>query len=69
MAMLNYGPKLTEAPETMKSNDTESLKSVGFSDAQILRINMIASYFNFVNRIAVGLGIEFNEEEMKGYKV
>ncbi len=69
MAMLNYGAKLTEAPETMKSNDTESLKSVGFSDAQILRINMIASYFNFVNRIAVGLGVEFNEEEMKGYKV
>ena len=69
MAMLNYGAKLTEYPESMIENDIEALKSVGFSDAQILQINMIASYFNFVNRIAVGLGVEFTEEEMKGYKV
>ena len=69
MAMLNYGAKLTESPESMIEEDIEVLKYVGFSDAQILRINMIASYFNFVNRIAVGLGVEFTEEEMRGYDV
>lgn len=69
MAMLNYGAKLTESPESMIEDDIDVLKSAGFSDAQILRINMIASYFNFVNRIAVGLGVEFTEEEMIGYKV
>ena len=68
-AMLNYGAKLTEAPESMFEDDIESLKSVGFSDTQILRINMITSYFNFVNRIAVGLGVEFTEDEMRGYNV
>ena len=69
MTMINYVAKLSEAPESMVEDDIDSLKSAGFSDSQILRINMIASYFNFVNRIAVGLGVEFSEEEMKGYKV
>lgn len=31
-------------------------------------INLITSYFNFVNRIALEFGVEFNEEEAKGYK-
>ena len=69
MAMLDYGAKLTESPESMIEDDVEALKSAGFSDAQILRINMIASYFNFVNRIAVGLGVEFTEGETRGYNV
>lgn len=69
MAMLEYGSKLTESPGMMMEEDVAALRSAGFSDAEILRINMIASYFNFVNRIAVGLGVEFTQEEMRGYKI
>ncbi|HKK03778.1 MAG TPA: peroxidase-related enzyme, partial [Gammaproteobacteria bacterium] len=41
----------------------------GFSDEDILLANLIISYFNFVNRIALGLGVEHSEEEVQGYKV
>jgi len=69
MAMLDYGAKLTATPENMVEGDIEALRSAGFSDTQILRINMITGYFNFVNRLATGLGVEFTREEMRGYRV
>ncbi len=67
--MLEYAIKLTKDPEKMKEEDVLALRESGLSDEDILRINMITSYFNFVNRIATGLGVEFTEEEMRGYKV
>lgn len=67
-AMLDYGVKLTEKPSSVTEEDIEHLREVGFSDKDILDINLITSYFNFVNRIAEGLGVAFSEEEMMGYK-
>jgi uncharacterized peroxidase-related enzyme len=66
-AMLAYAEKLTQAPASMEEDDVVALRAVGFSDADILSINLIASYFNFVNRIALGLGVTFTAEEMAGY--
>jgi uncharacterized peroxidase-related enzyme len=34
----------------------------------LLLANLVVSYFNFVNRIALGLGVEHNEDEVRGYK-
>lgn len=31
-------------------------------DEDILNISLITSYFNFVNRIAIGLGVEFSDD-------
>jgi uncharacterized peroxidase-related enzyme len=66
--ILDYAFKLTKAPTTVDFKDVEKLKRAGFSDKAILTINLITSYFNFVNRIAVGLGVEFSGDEVKGYK-
>ncbi len=66
--MIKYVKKLTKNPNEIQENDIEALREVGFSDDQILNINMVASYFNFVNRIALGTGVEFSDEEMKGYE-
>jgi uncharacterized peroxidase-related enzyme len=66
--MLDYVIKLTKSPSLAKRNDVELLKNNGYSDKEILDINLITSYFNFVNRIALGLGVEFSEEEIRGYK-
>ena len=66
--MIDYGIKLTKSPQKMSKKDIDSLRDVGFSDDDILLINMIVAYFNFVNRIALGLGVEFSEEEITGYK-
>jgi uncharacterized peroxidase-related enzyme len=69
LSMLEYVEKLTQTPDKIKSHDVERLKRVGLSDRSILDINLITSYFNFVNRIVLGLGVEFAEDEVKGYKV
>lgn len=67
-AMVDYAAKLTLRPGEVTGADVEKLRDAGFSDEEILQINLIASYFNFVNRVASGLGVEFSEEEVKGYK-
>lgn len=67
-AMLDYASKLTRNPAGMNHQDVEKLRQAGFRDEEILAINLVTSYFNFVNRVAQGLGVEFSEEEAKGYK-
>lgn len=67
--MLNYAYKLTKNPNEIKQKDIDDLRKSGFSDEDILNINLIVSYFNLVNRIASGLGVEFTTEEVRGYKV
>ena len=67
LEILNYITKLTDKPKTIVKEDIEKLRTAGFSDRDILDINLIASYFNFVNRIALGLGVKFSEDELKGY--
>ena len=66
-AMLDYAVRLTEKPSSVTEDDVEAMRRVGFSDVAILDINLITSYFNFVNRIAEGLGVAFDPEEMTGY--
>lgn len=56
--MLGYAEKLTLEPEAMSETDVEALREVGFGDAAILDICQVTAYYNFVNRLAEGLGIE-----------
>ncbi len=48
-------------PASITKKDVDVLKDGGFSDREIHDICAIASYFNFVNRLADGLGIELEE--------
>ena len=56
--MLNYAHQLTISPFNIQESDIVKLRKAGFSDEQILLINLTASYFNFVNRLATGLGVK-----------
>jgi uncharacterized peroxidase-related enzyme len=56
-AMLDYAAKLTLTPARVSRVDVESLRVHGFDDTAILQINLIASFFAYVNRVADGLGI------------
>ncbi len=49
-AMLQYAAKLTRSPGSVSESDVEEVRRAGFVDEGILRINLIASYFNFANR-------------------
>lgn len=68
LRMVEYAVKLTKNPKEIDRADIDALRESGFSDEDILNIDLITSYFNFVNRIALGLGVEFTPEEMQGYK-
>lgn len=57
-AGVNYAKKLTLALRTVDKNDVEQLKQVGFTDGEILEINQVTSYFNYVNRSVLGLGVD-----------
>lgn len=52
-----YAKKLTLATQSISKVDFDAVKSAGFSDGEILEINQVTSYFNYVNRSVLGLGI------------
>jgi len=56
-AMLEYADKLTRAPGDLEESDLEPLRGVGLGDEAILHLCEVVSYFNFVNRMADGLGV------------
>jgi len=55
--MLEYVVNLTRDATTISKDDHEQLRSVGFSDQAILEITLIASWFNYINRVADALGV------------
>ena len=65
--IVRHAQKLTSAPEAMTESDLGELRAVGLSDRDILDLTLITAYFNFVNRLVLGLGVEFTDEETAGY--
>ena len=55
--MLEYVEKLTLEPVSVGRDDIQALRAAGFDDTGILQINLIASWFNYINRVADGLGV------------
>lgn len=55
--MLAYVEKLTLHAQRCTPADLDGLRAVGFDDRGILQINLIASFFNYINRVADGLGV------------
>ena len=66
--IVRHAEKLTNAPVAMTESDLGELRAEGLSDEDILDLTLIVAYFNFVNRIALGLGVTFSAEEMSGYR-
>ena len=57
-AMADYAWKLTKTPDAMEKNDIDALRAAGLDDRDIADVNAISAYFNMLNRISNGLGIE-----------
>ena len=55
--MLDYVSQLTRDATRIVQNDHERLRQVGFDDRGILQITLIASWFNYINRVADALGV------------
>jgi uncharacterized peroxidase-related enzyme len=58
--MLDYVVQLTKDAVKITPEYHERLRAVGFDDKAILQITLIASWFNYINRVADALGIGRN---------
>jgi uncharacterized peroxidase-related enzyme len=55
--MLDYVIKLTKDATKVHPEDHQRLRDAGFDDRGILQITLIASWFNYINRVADSLGV------------
>jgi uncharacterized peroxidase-related enzyme len=55
--MLDYVVKLTKDATKIWKDDHDRLRGAGFDDKAILQITLIASWFNYINRVADALGV------------
>ena len=63
-ALCSWAEKLTLTPGEMDVSDVRKLEAVGLSQNAISDAAQVISYFNYINRIADGLGVDL-EPEMK----
>jgi len=57
---LDYASKLTLNADQVNGADIEAMRQAGLDDGQILEINQVTAYFNYANRMVLGLGISTN---------
>lgn len=55
--MVDYVIKITKDATRVSPADHERLRQNGFDDKAILQITLIASWFNYINRVADSLGV------------
>jgi alkylhydroperoxidase family enzyme len=55
--MLDSVAQLTRDATRITPEDHARLRTVGFDDKGILQITLIASWFNYINRVADALGV------------
>lgn len=60
-ALCEFAENLTLRPSQMNKSEIEKLRAVGLSDRDVLDAVEVISYFNYINRIADGLGVDLEE--------
>jgi uncharacterized peroxidase-related enzyme len=56
-AILEYAQQLTRAPGEMREATIEEMRAASLDDGEILEVNQVVSYFAYVNRTVLGLGV------------
>lgn len=56
-AICAYADKLTRAPRDVTAADLDDLRRVGLDDRGILDVVQVVGFFNYINRVAEGLGV------------
>jgi uncharacterized peroxidase-related enzyme len=67
--MLDYVVQVTKDATRVSPADHERLRAVGFDDKGILQITLIASWFNYINRVADALGVGRPDAKSWGHEV
>ncbi|MEW5919021.1 MAG: hypothetical protein AB1762_21640 [Gemmatimonadota bacterium] len=55
---MTYALKLTCTPQEMVDQDVVALRQVGLGDRGVHDAASVVAYYNYVNRLASGLGVE-----------
>jgi uncharacterized peroxidase-related enzyme len=58
VALLDYAVKLTQAPRGVSRADLDALRGLGYADEQLVDAVHCIGYFNFINRVLDGLGVD-----------
>ena len=67
-AMLDYVAQITRDATKITAHDLDQLRVAGFDDLAILQINLIASWFSYINRVADGLGVGREPASREGHE-
>lgn len=65
--LVEYALALTKHPEKGVAKHLEALREAGLRDEEILQAAQVVGYFNFANRLAIGLGVELEPEDDRDY--
>jgi len=57
---LAYAKQLTVTPTKINEEIIINLRALGFTDGEVLELNQVVSYFNYVNRTVLGLGVNLD---------
>jgi uncharacterized peroxidase-related enzyme len=69
MLLCKFANRLTLDPQFSRDEKIiNELRKAGLSDREILDATLVIAYFNFVNRIVMGLGVEMESDKGEGYK-
>ena len=70
LRMLEFVEKLAQSPWLVVETDIKRLREAGFSDVEILHIVLGSAHFNYLNRMADGIGIQFEyKTDIPEYKI
>ena len=61
---MKYAKLLTLDMRRLEEKDVDYMKTIGFDDGEILEINQVVSYFNYANRVVLGLGVDTEGDEL-----
>ena len=61
-SVLVYAAKLTRTPGACGAADVAALRTAGLTDEQIVDAVQVVGFFNWINRIAEGLGVDLEPD-------
>ena len=56
-ALFRFADKLTRHPDDIEESDTDAVRQAGWDDAAVRETVLTVSYFNYINRVSLGLGL------------
>lgn len=66
MALCEWAQKLTLTPAQCTRADVDVLRQQGWTDEQVVSAAQVIGFFNHLNRLADGLGIDLEPEMRQG---